>query len=427
MISVDEALARVLSLASPLSAEKRPILEALGQVIAGDVRSSYDIPPHDNAAMDGYAVRWQDVAAASDRGPVELRVVGNLGAGVAPTTSVQPGTAIRIMTGAVIPPGATAVVQFEHTDELDATSARQSVRVLKPAARGLNIRQAGEDVRRGEVTLARGAVVRPAEVGVLASLGIAEVSVIRRPRVAILSTGDELVDVVEPLGPGQIRDSNRYALAAQVIRCGGVPVMLGICRDDAADLVAKLRQAREKADLLLTSAGVSVGDYDFTKQVLAAEGQVDFWQVRMRPGKPLAFGRVGPLPHLGLPGNPVSAMLAFELFARPAILKMMGKTSWQRPRIEAILHGSAENKDGRRCFYRAFAYPQDGRWHARLTGPQGSGILTSMSLANGLLEIPEDVLRVGEGDRVKIMMLDWSEAERPLLAGSGNSPTTEGE
>jgi molybdopterin molybdotransferase len=185
--------------------------------------------------------------------------------------------------------------------------------------------------------------------------------------------------------------------------------MLGISRDVEDDLVARLREAQERADMLLTSAGVSVGDYDFTKKVLSQEGEINFWQVRMRPGKPLAFGRVGSIPHLGLPGNPVSAMLAFELFGRPALLKMMGKIKLRRPEVEAILHGAVENRDGRRSFYRVFVLQEQGEWHARLTGPQGSGILTSMALANGLLVIPEEVRRAQEGDRVRVMMLDWPE------------------
>ena len=414
MISVDEALAHVLSLAPVLPAERRPILEALGQVLDEEIYAGYDVPPHDNAAMDGYAVRWEDTRGASEEHPVALRVIGNLGAGYAPELAVQRGTALRIMTGAVIPPGATAVVQFEHTDEGQLSGGqrealRPSVKVFRPAGEWLNIRRAGEDVRQGALIVRRGSVIRPAEVGVLASMGVAEVSVIRRPRVAILSTGDELVDVNESLGPGKIRDSNRYALAAQVLRCGGVPVILGISRDTEDELSAKLREAQARADMLLTSAGVSVGDYDFTKKVLAREGEIGFWQVRMRPGKPLAFGRVGRIPHLGLPGNPVSAMLAFELFGRPALLKMMGKTSRQRPEVEAVMHGAVENRDGRRSFFRVFVSREDGQWHARLTGPQGSGILTSMALANGLLVVPEEVRWALEGDRVRVMMLDWPE------------------
>lgn len=414
MISVDEALAHVLSLAPVLPAERRPILEALGQVLDEDVYASYDIPPHDNAAMDGYAVRWEDTQGASHQHPAVLRVIGNLGAGYAPDAAVQPGTAIRIMTGAVIPPGASAVVQFEHTGEGQVSGGQQaalrpSVQVFRPAGEGVNIRRAGEDVRQGALILRRGSTIRPAEVGVLASMGAGEVRVVRRPRVAILSTGDELVDVDEPLAPGKIRDSNRYALAAQVLRCGAVPVMLGISRDSENELIAKLREAQARADMLLTSAGVSVGDYDFTKKVLSREGEISFWQVRMRPGKPLAFGRVGQMPHLGLPGNPVAAMLAFELFGRPALLKMMGKTNWRRPEVEAILHGAVENRDGRRSFYRVFVSRADSQWQARLTGPQGSGILTSMALANGLLVVPEGVRRAQEGDRVRVMMLDWPE------------------
>lgn len=417
MISVDEALERILALAPVLPAERKPILDALGQVLAVDVYATYDIPPHDNAAMDGYAVRWEDTRGASDEHPAVLRVAGNLGAGYAPTLAVEPGTAIRIMTGAVVPPGASAVVQFEHTDEGQVQGGppdtlRTEVKVFRPAGEWLNIRRAGEDVRKGALILRKGATIRPAEVGVLASMGVGQIDVVRRPRVAILSTGDELVDVDAPLAPGKIRDSNRYSLAAQVLRCGGIPLLLGISRDVEAELVAKLRAAQASADMLLTSAGVSVGDYDFTKRVLSEEGEIAFWQVRMRPGKPLAFGRIGNIPHLGLPGNPVSAMLAFELFGRPALLKMMGRTNLRRPAVEAILHGTVENRDGRRSFYRVFVEREQDQWHARLTGPQGSGILTSMALANGLLVVPEDVRQVREGDRVRVLMIDWPEDVR---------------
>ncbi|MCL4534630.1 MAG: molybdopterin molybdotransferase MoeA [Bacteroidetes bacterium] len=412
MISVEEALERILANLSPLAPERKPLLEAMGQVLAEDIVSDIDIPPLDNAAMDGYAVRWEDTRGASDDAPVTLRVIGEVAAGYMAQAAVAPGTAIRIMTGAPVPEGADAVVQFEDTDEArekaKAGHKRDSVKVFRPAKPRLNIRDAGEDVHRGEQVVPKGTVLRPAEIGVLSSLGRAQVQVIRRPRVAILSTGDELVGIDEPLSPGKIRNSNSYSLAALVQRYGGIPVMLGIARDVVNDLTAKLRQA-QGCDMLLTSGGVSMGDYDVVKDVLAMEGEIGFWQVQMKPGKPLAFGRLGDVPHLGLPGNPVSSMVVFEQFGRPAVLKMLGKTNFRKPEVQAILDTPARNNDGRRCFYRAWVERRDGEWHARLTGPQGSGILTSMMLANGLVIIPEDVRRMEPGERVRAQMLDWPE------------------
>lgn len=415
MISVEEALERILSFFEPLPATDTPILEALGQVLTEDIRAEFDIPPLDNSAMDGYAVRAEDTAGASEEHPVTLKVIGDLAAGYTTTEEVTPGTAIRIMTGAPVPRGANAVVQFEHTDEGrgnqgDDGGKRTMVQVFRAARLQANIRGAGEDVRRGEVVLKKGTVLRPAEIGVAASLGLRTLPVHRRPKVAILATGDELVPLGEPLGPGKIYNSNSYSVAAQVKRYGGIPVLLGIARDKTDDLVAKVRQAAD-ADMLITSGGVSVGDFDVVKDVLAMEGEVSFWRVRMKPGKPLAFGRIGRVPHLGLPGNPVSSMVTFEMYARPAIYKMLGRTNWRKPTVEATLLDGARNSDGRRVFLRAFVEKRDGEYFARLTGPQGSGILTSMAAANGLAIIPEDRPAVSPGDRVQVMMLDWPEDE----------------
>jgi len=415
VISAEEALARILDRVERMPVVHVPILEALGQVLAEDVRAAFDVPPLDNAAMDGYAVRAADTAGASEGNPRWLRVIGGVAAGALSDRSVEPGTAVRIMTGAPVPPGADAVVQFEHTSEgweLPGAAATPgaSIAVVRAIAAGGNVRKAGEDIRQGSVVLKQGTVIRPAEVGVLASLGKVDCAVYRRPRVAILSTGDELTEPGQPLTPGHIYDANSYSLAAQVARTGGLPVRLGIARDNRADLEAKLRSASQY-DLLLTSAGVSVGDYDIVKEILAAEGEINFWRVRIKPGKPLAFGHIRGIPHLGLPGNPVSSMVAFELFARPAILKMMGRTALHRQMVEAVLEGAADNRDGRRVFLRARVEKKNGEYVARLTGPQGSGILTSMSLANALVIIPEERARVQTGDRLQAMMLDWPEQD----------------
>jgi molybdopterin molybdotransferase len=420
MISVEEALERILRYVNVLEPEEKPILDALGQVLAENVSSDMDVPSLDNTAMDGYAVRAVDTAGATSENPVRLRVAGELAAGYVFEGEVRSGTAVRIMTGAPIPTGADAVVRFEDTNESGDhafghfSKAVDSVLVLKAVRPGANVRQAGEDVRRGALVLSRGVVLGPAHVGVLASLGRTAVRVVRRPVVAILSTGDELAEVGQSLRPGAIYDSNSHSVAAMVLQNGGIPRILGIARDTVEDLTAKIRQGLD-ADMLITSAGVSRGDYDVVKDVLAREGEVDFWTVRMKPGKPLAFGAFTSgdrrVPHIGLPGNPVSSMVTFELYGRPALFKMMGKSHWQRPIIRAISEGRIVNTDGRRVFARAVVTQRDGRYYASLTGPQGSGILTSMSLANALAVVPEDAPAVEPGEEVSVIMLEWSQGE----------------
>lgn len=415
MISVEEALERILSYVSLLPVEEKPILDALGQVVAEDIVSGIDIPPLDNTAMDGYAVRAADTAGAEEHSPVTLRVVGELAAGYLFDGSVEPGMAVRIMTGAPMPRGADAVVPFEETDEPSGRAfgafakSRDVVGVLKAADAGANIRRAAEDLRRGQTVIHANAVLHPAQIGVLASLGQATVRVHRRPIVAILSTGDEVREPGQALQPGQIYDSNAYSIAAMVAANGGIPRRLGIAKDTVEALTAKLREGLD-ADMLVTSAGVSRGDYDVVKDVLAKEGEVDFWTVRMRPGKPLAFGTFASggrrVPHIGLPGNPVSSMVSFELFGRPAIYKMLGRADWERPRVRAISEEPIANTDARRVFARAIVTQRDGHYYAALTGPQGSGILTSMAVANALAIVPEDVPGIEVGDEVDAMLLD---------------------
>jgi len=412
MISVDEALERILEHFKPLEPERVKILDALDRVLAEDVYSDMDVPPFNNSAMDGYAVRAADTVGASRDNPVSLRVVADLAAGYTTDVAVEPGTAIRIMTGAPMPAGADAIVRFEETSEgVNGLGRRASgrVEVFKEVAVGENVRLAGEDIKGGELVLPKGMVIRPQEVGALASLGRGEVQVIRRPRVAILATGDELVDIDEEVTPGKIRDSNGYSNAALVMRYGGIPIMLGIARDDVANLTAKIKEGLARgADLFLTSGGVSVGDFDMVKEVLNAEGEMSFWQVRMKPGKPLAFGQIQGVPLIGLPGNPVSAMVSFEQFARPAILKMLGKVHLRKPTIKAILEEDVTSS-GRRSFRRVIVERHEGQYYATTTGPQGSGILTSMVKANGLAIIPEGIRRMEAGQRVEVQMLDWPE------------------
>jgi molybdopterin molybdotransferase len=410
MLSVEDALDQVLGAFRPLEPERVPILQTLGRVLAEDVYADVNIPPHANSAMDGYAVIAADVAGAGPGSPVRLRVIENLAAGYVAECEVAPGTAIRIMTGAPIPQGADAVIRFERTEQRD-----EWVDLYYAPPVGNNIRYAGEDVHRGDLILSKGTRIRPQEVGMLASLGCSEVSVIRRPRVAILATGDELVDVSEPLGPGKIRNSNGYSNAAQVLEYGGVPIMLGIARDKVNDLTGKIRSGlAQGADLLLTSGGVSVGDFDVVKKVLAGEGEITFWRVRMKPGKPLAFGKIQAevngversVPVLGMPGNPVSVMVSFEIFARPAILKMLGVADLDKPTVDAVLDDEIPCKDERRHYVRVCIDRREDGYHASLTGEQGSGILTSMVKANGFAVIPEDWTHAPAGARVKAMFLD---------------------
>ena len=436
MISVEEALNKVLHYIKVLEPERKPILDCLGQVLAEDIYSTIDVPPLDNSAMDGYALRAEDTRGASESSPRYLVVVGEVAAGSMPTKEVRPGTAIRIMTGAPLPEGADAVVRFEDTDEVSHKSSKKDlshIGILCEAKKGLNVRCRGEDIARGNLVLGRGQVLRPQEIGVLASLGHSTALVIRRPIVAILATGDELIGVDQPLAPGQIYNSNTYTIAAEVSRYGGIPKILGIGRDSVQSLTEKIDEGLD-ADMLITSGGVSRGDYDMVKDVLAEHGEIGFWTVCMKPGKPIAFGimkkeeggKKRKVPHLGLPGNPVSSMITFEQFARPAILKMMGKATLAKPTIRAIIEDDVANNDGRRLFARVKVAKLGGQYHASLTGRQGSGVFTSIAKANGLAIIPESSKGVKAGEVVDVQMLDWGEEQGeekklPIVSIAGKS------
>jgi molybdopterin molybdotransferase len=416
VLSVEEALEKILGEVDVLEAEWVPILGSLGQVLAEDIKSDINVPPLDNSAMDGFAVRSEDTKGASEETPKFLKVIDTVMAGSISNKEVVPGTAVRIMTGAPVPRGADSVVQFELTDDgKNADTTR--VDVLAEIQSGRNIRKAGEDIARGTIVLGKGTVIRPSEIGLIASVGYGKVKAIRRPVVAVLSTGNELVEIGHPLPEGKIYDSNAYSIAGLVKRYGGIPQVLGIARDNEKELVEKLKKAQD-ADMLLTTGGVSMGDYDMVKDILARDGQMVFWQVRVKPGKPLAFGkmqgrgkdgRAKSIPHLGLPGNAVSCMVSFELFVRPALLTMMGKKNIAKPIVEAIIEDSVQNDAGRRLYNRAIVEKRNGRYYARLTGPQGSGILSSMSMANGLVLIPEERKTVNKGETVQALMLDWNE------------------
>lgn len=425
MILVEEALERVLADIRPLTPTRVPLADANGLVLADDVRSAISIPPLPNSAMDGYAIRAEDVAAAA-KSPVVLPVVGEIAAGSPPEPAVTAGAAVRIMTGAPVPPGADAIVRLEDTDEesrratgkpLDAITIYASPRV------GTSIRAAGEDVKAGEMVLSKGTELTPARLGVLASVGMATVPVYPRPVVAILASGNEIAAPGEELGVGHIYDINTYTVQGLVQQMGGIARPLGIARDTEESVRAHVEQAQE-ADFLITSAGVSVGYYDLVKEILQSLGDVRVWAVRMRPGKPVVFGILRgtsdapwgrDVPHLGLPGNPVSAMVVFHMLARPALRKMMGHEAWDSPSLTAVLDDPIENEDGRRVYARAHVYRgDDGRMHARLSGPQGSNILTAMARANGLAICPEDVKRLEAGDETRVELL----GETEIAAGS---------
>lgn len=417
MLSVEEARERILSYFQALDVTEAPLLEALDMTLAEDLVASFDIPPLANSAMDGYAVVSGDLEEASDTATVQLPVAFTVAAGSLPEAAQESGSAVRIMTGAPLPEGADAVVPFEDTDELErrGDQARETHIGIKLATQsGDNVRPAGEDVARGETVLEKGARLTPGAIGVAASLGRKSVKVFRRPVVAIVSTGDELLEPGDELEGGKIYNSNAYSIAAEVQRYGGVPKIIGIARDTIESLNARLDEAMG-ADMIVTSAGVSKGDYDVVKDVLAKNGEIALWSVRMRPAKPLAFGTLNApggrkVPHLGLPGNPVSAMVAFEQFGRPAIQIMLGKKATGKPTVRAVLDDPVNNFDGRRVYARVVAYlDEDGTIHARSTGNQSSGALTSMAVANGLAICPDNVSKIDAGEVATVEMLDWPE------------------
>ncbi len=406
MLSVAEAVARILAPLGPLPVEEVPIADCLGRVLGDDVVSPITLPHWTNSAMDGYAVRGEDVRGATEAAPVELPVVESVAAGAFPSRALRPREATRIMTGAPLPDGADTVVRVEDTD-----GGLERVRILKDRDAGKNIRLRGEDLHEGSVALPRGIPVGAAQVGILASVGQARARVHRRPRVAILGSGDELVDIdrFEEVRAGRrIVSSNSYTLDALVRTAGGVPMGFG----HSADTLEAMRALLERAlaagpDLVVTSAGVSVGEFDHTRAALESLGaRMDFWKVRMRPGAPLGFGMVGTTPWIGLPGNPVSAMVTFELFVRPAMRRMLGHTRLHRRPVPVTLEEPVTTGARLTHFLRAIVTPgPDGALAARLTGPQGSGILTSMSLANALLVVPEDRARVEAGERLSALLL----------------------
>ncbi|MEP0762547.1 MAG: molybdopterin molybdotransferase MoeA [Chloroflexota bacterium] len=409
LLSVDDALSRILERVRILPAEEVHIAQALERVLAEDVVAAAPVPPFANSAMDGYAVRAADVGGAASDAPVFLTPILDISAGTIPSRALGPGQAARIMTGAPLPPGADAVVPVEQTDDRWQPDGRaalpERVAVHRAVAAGENVRAAGEDIRAGQVVLGRGMVLRPQDIGVLVSLGRARIPVFRQPRVAILSTGDELADVDQPLAPGQIHNSNSYVLAGLVQQCGGVPIRLPVARDTLDEVRRRLREALAHApDVIVTSAGVSVGTHDVVRTVVDELGHVDIWRVNVKPGKPLAFGDVGGVPFFGLPGNPVSAMVTFDIFVRPALRKAGGTDPHALPLVSAVLDEDVA-LDGRRTYLRVTLSERGGVLIARTTGTQSSGALMSLVLADGLLIIPEGRTEARAGDTFAVRLL----------------------
>jgi len=402
--TVAGAQRRILAGITPCGVETVALSAGLGRVLGAAITSTRLIPGFDNSAMDGYAVRSADLAGASPERPVELTVVGESRAGTLPTGVVERGSAMRIMTGAPMPDGADAVMRHEDTDD-----GRARVLVRASAAPGHDVRRAGEDMRPGDRILDAGRPLRSFDLAACAAVGAAAPVVFRRPRVAVLSTGDELVEPEQEPGPGQIVNSNGVAIAAAVEEAGGVPVRLGIARDSVDDLRRRLIEAAT-CDIIVSTAGVSVGDHDHVRAVVAELGAIDFWRVAMRPGKPLAVGHVRGVPFLGLPGNPVSSQVTFELFARPAIRALQGATEVQRRRLRARTMEAMSAPEGLETFSRGVLSPpasddHEGLPGVSLTGPQGSGMMRSLVLADCLVCLPREGDGVLDGELVEVLPL----------------------
>ncbi len=399
MISVRDGQKHILAqVTRRMPPEILPLARALGRVVVDDVRAPFDVPPTDNSAVDGYAVTAADVPAQGTR---ELSVIADLPAGSVFDGVLAAGQALRIMTGAPMPAGGDTVYPQEIVER------RGDRVVVGPLEHGVNVRRRGEDVAAGTVVLAGGSVLRPQEIGLIASLGQRQVMVRQRPRVAVLSTGDEVAEPGTPRKPGQIFDANRFTLRGAVETCGGDVVDLGIVPDRREELRARLLEASTMADVVLTSGGVSVGMYDLVKDVLSEIGGVDFWQVAMQPGRPLAVGRIGDAHFFGLPGNPVASMLTFLLFVRPALFTLAGRRKifpdpWQARAMEPMT-----KKPGRREFKRGVLAFRDGAWEVRTTGPQGSGILFSMVAGNCLIVLEEARGDVAAGEPVTVEPFFW--------------------
>lgn len=410
ILSVQEAQERILSFFRPVAEETVPLAACAGRILAEDISAPGDLPPFANSSMDGFAVRAADVRTAGRDTPVALKIVADIPAGSFTDITIQSGQAARIMTGAPLPNGADAVVPVEDTDQhtsLPAASpAPEQACILRSVQAGDYIRPRGQDVQQGQALLKKGRKLQPQDVGMLATIGMAQVRVYRRPRVALFSSGDELAPPGQALQPGQIYDSNSTFLAAILEREGAQVIRLGTARDDPAQIEAMLNGAiTQQVDLIVTSAGVSVGAFDFTRQVIEKKGSLDFWKVNMRPGKPLAFGSFAGIPLVSLPGNPVSAFIGCRVFVLPAIRKLTGREAIFFPRRTAVIEQEIES-DGRESYLRAIAQNEGCKRTVTLTGHQGSGNLFSLVQANALLIVPSGVKSLPSGAEVEIWLFE---------------------
>jgi molybdopterin molybdotransferase len=403
MRSVDEHLTAVLDLVRPLPPFEQPAADVLDLVLCEDVTSLVDLPGFDNSAMDGYAVRAADLAEASPEHQVTLPVTGEIAAGQPATIALAPDTAVRIMTGAPIPHGADAVVPVEWTD-----GGVAQVAVAQRPEVGNSIRRAGEDLHTGDEVLSAGTRLGPRQVGLLAAIGRSRVLVRPQPRVVVISSGDELVEPGNPLDEGHIYDSNSYMLAAAVRRVGAIAYRVGSVSDDAKTVSDTLQDQLVRADIVITSGGVSKGAYDTVKEVLSKLGTVDFTEVAMQPGKPQGLGVIGEdrTPIFTLPGNPVSAYVSFEVFVRPALRKMMGREPYSRTPVQATVAEAFTSAPGKRQFARGYAEPTTGGWQVRVVGGHGSHLLAGLAQSNALVVIPEDVTAMQQGEHAEVWLLD---------------------
>ncbi len=398
MKPLSAARREVLSAMKPLPTIEVPLEEAQGLVLASDVIAPHPVPPFANSAMDGYAVRVADVASP----PVVLEITEDLAAGRVASGSVHPGTAIKIMTGAPIPSGAEAVVKVEDTEPL----AGGRVKVMSSVARGVSVRPVGGDLVEGQLVLSTGVRLGPVHLGVLATIGVSTPMVRRRARVAVLSTGDELFPTDSPsLPPGGIRDSNRPLLKGLLLELGVEIIDMGIIPDQEDQLRSALMEAASRADVTVTSGGVSMGEYDLVKQVLSSLGDIELWKVAMQPAKPFAFGHIDGVPLFGLPGNPVSALVAFEQFVRPSLLKMMGARTLFRPRVPAVAGHIFKTNPEKTVFVRVVVGMENGQLVARSSGGQGSNVLSAAALADGMAVVPRGVDVIQEGGSVAVELL----------------------
>lgn len=408
LIDVEEARMRILANVQPIQAETLPLVACARRVLAAQIAATHDLPLFDNSSMDGFAVLAADLLRATPTSPCTLRVVADIPAGLQPNITLQSGQAARIMTGAPLPKGADAVVPVEGTDfqgRAPGLAAPKIIRVFTAVKPGDSLRKQGMDVKEGQVVLPAGHRLRPQDLGLLAMLGIAQVKVYRKPRVALLSSGDELIPVDAPLLPGKIRDSNTHTLTALVEETGAMTLQLGIAADRREAVKALLEGAIfQHPDLILSSAGVSVGAFDYIKDVVETHGSLDFWRVNMRPGKPLAFGNYQGIPFIGLAGNPVSAFVGFEVFVRPVLEKLGGLQANSRPRVRVRLAEDIDS-DGRESYLRADVQEQVGVLSARLAGHQGSGNLLSIVQGNALLIIPAGVKSLAAGMEIDAWLL----------------------